>query len=132
MRPALALLAALTVAAPALAQPGLDPGARDGQMAPMPPGPHLKLTIEASKATHYQMLCQVRRYRKGPGQFVNRYGVDTSGPYQDTVLSPNATCWAEIVTGPAPVKITLAKPGAVQSITLTTPGPAGKTKLLVF
>ena len=97
-----------------------------------PAGPHLDLKIEAAKDAHYQMLCQVRTYSTGPGQYANRYGVDTTGPYKDTILSPNADCNAELVTGTAPVKITLSKPGTTTSATIETAGPAGKVKLVVF
>lgn len=125
-----ALFAALTL----LPLAACEPGAGNDKQAryPEPPGPHLALAIEAAKDTHYQMLCQVRAYATGPGQYANRYGVDTSGPFKDTILSPNADCTAELVSGAGPVKITLTKPGTTTSATLTTPGPAGKTKLLVF
>lgn len=99
---------------------------------PPPPGPHLKLDIDAPKDTAYRMLCSIRSYRSGPGQYANRYGVDTKGPYHDTILSPNADCTAELLSGSGPVTITLSKPGATQTATLATPGPAGKVKLLVF
>ena len=131
MRLTLAPVAVLAFAAPlAACEPGS--GVDKPVTAPPPAGPHLELTIAAPKDTHYQMLCQVRTYQVAPGQYANRYGVDTSGPYKDTILSPNADCNAEIVSGPGPVTITLTKPGAAQSITLTTPGPTGKTKLVVF
>jgi hypothetical protein len=128
VRAALALLATAALLA------ACEPGSRvDKPVAAAPPsGPHLDLVIEAPKDTHYQMLCQVRTYQVAPGQYANRYGVDTTGPYKDTILSPNADCNAEIVTGPAPVKITLSKPGTTTSATIDTPGPTGKTKLLVF
>lgn len=128
MRPLLAVLGLAALLA------ACEPGSGVDKPPPPvgPPGPHLALTIEAAKDAHYEMLCQVRTYQSGPGQYVNRYGVDTTGPYHDTVLSPNAHCNIKLISGPGPVKVTLSKPGSVQTATVVTPGDAGKTPLHVW
>jgi hypothetical protein len=99
---------------------------------PPPPGPHVRLTVEASKTTHYQMLCNIRTYEWAPEQYANRYGVDTTGPFSDLLLSPHAHCTAKIVSGPPPLRITLSKPGSTQSMTVSELGDAGKKTLHIW
>jgi hypothetical protein len=129
MRRALALTAAAALIVLAGCNPNEDgPGLDKPVTSPPPPGVHTALSIEAAKDTHYRMLCDVRTYQSGPGQIANRYGVDHSGPFTDTIMSPNAHCTIELVSGPQ-VKVTLSKPGSTQTATVTTTGDAGKTLL---
>ena len=97
-----------------------------------PPGPHVQLAIDASPATHYEMLCDVRTYEAAPGQMANRYGVIKTGPYKDFIPSPNAHCTAKIDSGPTPIRVTLSKPGSIQSMTIDTGGDAGKKTLHIW
>lgn len=101
-----------------------------------PTGPYLTLDITASKDTAYEMLCDVRTYDRPEGGVANRYGVQKAGNYHDYIPSPPAHCTAKIVSGPGPLKITIGKPGAdpsaAQTMTITTPGDAGKNTLHVF
>jgi hypothetical protein len=115
---------------------GAGPG--KAPTSPMPPGPHIGLVIQADKTTHYQMLCDVRTYQAAPGQVANRYGVDKSGPFTDTIPSPNAHCTIMLINGPS-VTVSLTKkdfPAGQSatakdkaSATITTPGEAGKFTL---
>ncbi len=100
-----------------------------------PKGPYLTLDIAASKDTAYEMLCDVRTYDRPEGGVANRYGVQKAGPYHDYIPSPPAHCTAKIVSGPGPLKITIAHPNdpaTAQTMTITTPGDAGKSTLHVF
>ncbi len=92
----------------------------------------LTLKIAASPATHYQMLCHVRTYRSPQGVLVNRYGVDKSGPYSDTVPAPNAQCHIKIVGGAGPLTVSLSKPGVTKTVTVAKPGDAGEQMLVIF
>ena len=92
----------------------------------------LVLKIAAAPATHYQMLCHVRTYKTAEGVLANQYGVDKSGPYSDTLPSPNAQCQIKIITGPAPVTVSLSKPGVMRTVTIAKPGPAGQQSLVIF
>lgn len=92
----------------------------------------LGLKITAPPATHYQMLCHVRTYKTPEGGIANQYGVDKSGPYADTIPSPNAQCHVEIVGGAGPVTVSLSKPGASKSVTVAKAGPVGEQSLFIF
>jgi hypothetical protein len=97
-----------------------------------PTGPHIQLVVEAPRTTHYEMLCQVRTYQASPGEYVNRFGVDRTGPLTDVIPSPNAHCTAKIDSGPAPVRVTLIKSGASRSMTIDAVGDGGKKTLHVW
>ena len=92
----------------------------------------LVLKVAANPATHYQMLCHVRTYKTPQGTLANQYGVDKSGPYSDTIPSPNAQCHIKIVGGPGPVTVSLSKPGVTRTVTVAKPGPAGEQPLVIF
>jgi hypothetical protein len=125
------LLTALLTAAGGLAACGQGAGA-DKASTPTPAGPHIDLAVDAPKTTHYEMLCDVRTYQATPGQYVNRYGVDKTGPFSDAIPSPSAHCTAKIDSGPGPVKVTLSKAGATQTMTIDTVGDDGKQTLHVW
>ena len=116
---------AVSLAATALAAPTLAPTLAWAQG-------ELLLKIVASPATHYEMLCHVRTYKTPQGTIANRYGVVQSGPYADTVPSPNAQCQIKIVGGPGPITVSLSKPGVTRTVTVKTPGPAGQQPLVIF
>ncbi len=107
-------------------------GGSDAGSVPLPPGPHLQLAIDAPRTTHYEMLCDVRTYRTGVDQYANRYGVVKTGPFRDVIPSPNAHCTAKIDSGPAPIRVSLAKDGATHSMTIEAVGDAGKKTLHVW
>lgn len=115
-----------------LAGPLLSGCGQDEPSPPLPPGPHVRLTVAASRHTHYEMLCDIRTYKTGPEQFANRYGIDTAGPFADVLPSPNAHCTARIDSGPSPIRITLSKPGSTQSMTIDAVGNAGKKTLHIW
>ena len=125
------LLMALLTAAGALAACGKTADV-DPASAPTAAGPQIQVAIAAPSATHYEMLCDVHTYQASPGQYVNRYGVDKTGPFSDVIPSPSAHCTAKIDSGPAPVKVTLSKAGATQSMTIDTVGDDGKQTLHVW
>ncbi len=116
MKRTLALLALLTAAGAASAQPGAN----------------LSLKIDAAPTASYQMLCHVRTNKNPGGGIANRYGVEKTGPYTDTLPSPIATCQVKKTGGPGPVTVTLYKPGVSRSVTVTTIGPAGQKPLTIF
>jgi hypothetical protein len=62
----------------------------------------------------------------------NRFGVIKTGPYRDVIPSPLAHCTAKVVSGPAPIRVTLSKSGSTQSMTIDTVGDAGKKTLHVW
>jgi hypothetical protein len=94
-----------------------------------PPGPHIRVSVDASKDTHYEMLCDIRTFEVSPEKLANRYGLDTTGPYSDVIPSRSAHCTARIDSGPAPIRVTLSKSGVTQSMTIDTVGDAGKRTL---
>ncbi len=120
--------AALGLAA-ILAGCGQDSGGTGAPADVLPPGPHVVITIEAAADAHYQVLCEVRAYQDAVGNAANRYGIDKSGPFTDTIPSPNAHCHAKLLAGAPPLKFTLTKPGAAPvAAQITTPGDAGEIK----
>ena len=92
----------------------------------------LVLKIAAAPATHYQMLCHVRTYKTKEGGLANQYGVEKSGPYSDTIPSPNAQCHIKIVGGAGPLTVSLSKPGVMKTVTVAKPGDAGEQMLVIF
>ncbi len=117
-----------------LALAGCDPNkvGVNKPASPVPEGPHLDLNIEAAADTHYEMLCDVRTYQTPEGGYANRYGVTKAGPFKDYIASPTAHCTIKITSGSPPVKVTLSKPGTVQTAILNTVGDAGKVTLHVW
>jgi hypothetical protein len=130
MRRIFSLTAALGLALTLAACGNEDgPGMDKQPEAALPPGPHVQIAVEAAADAHYQVLCEVRTYMAAPGQPANRYGIDKSGPFADTIPSPSAHCHAKLLTGTPPVKLNLTKPGATPvAATITTPGAAGEIK----
>ena len=126
-----ALLMVLLMPAGGLAACGQGAGA-DKASAPVAAGPHIQVVIDAPRTTHYEMLCDVRTYQASPGQYVNRYGVDRTGPLSDVIPSPSAHCTAKIDAGPGPVTVTLSKAGSTQSMTIDAAGDGGKKTLHVW
>jgi hypothetical protein len=71
------------------------------------------------------------------GQYVNRYGVDKTGPFSDVIPSPSAHCTAKIDAGPTPIRVSLTKsdehqPAQTESMTIDAVGDAGKKTLHVW
>jgi len=126
-----AILMALVTATGGLAACGQGAGPAKAP-ASTPSGPQIRLIVDAPRTTHYEMLCDVQTYQASPGQYVNRYGIDRTGPFSDIIPSQSAHCTAKIDTGPAPVKVTLAKAGSTQSMTIDTVGDDGKKTLHVL
>ncbi len=102
------------------------------QVSAVPAGPTIKVAVDAPKSTHYEMLCDVTTYQASPGQYVNRYGLDKTGPVSDVIPSPSAHCTARIDSGPAPVRVTLTKAASTQSMTIDALGDGGKKTLHVW
>jgi len=95
-------------------------------------GPHLDLAVAAPRNTRYEMLCAVHTYQASPGQYVNRYGIEKTGPFSDVIPSASAHCTAKIDSGPAPVAVSLSRAGSVHTMTIDTVGDDGKRTLHVW